>query len=62
MIRESFVILDNIKHKKEKSLWDQGINSWNDFLEKEEVKGLSKIKKLYYDSQIQKATTMGRSR
>src|SRR3989338_2141776 len=55
MIRQSFIFLDKVGNNTEKSIWEQGINSWDLFLKTEKVKGLSKPRKLYHDRQLIKA-------
>jgi len=54
MIRNSFIFLDKIGPKRERNIWQQGIHSWDDFLENN-VFGISRYRKLYYDRQILKA-------
>ncbi|MCM2325333.1 MAG: ribonuclease H-like domain-containing protein [Candidatus Woesearchaeota archaeon] len=51
MIRSTFLFLPKIKQKKERSLWDRGIRTWDDFLS-HEIKGISKKRKLAYDEEI----------
>ena len=53
MIRKSFVFLDGISPKFERRIWDQGINCWSDFVEKDSIKGISKKRKLKYHKQIE---------
>lgn len=55
MIRNSFIFLDKIRHKTEQKIWKQGIRCWNDFLDAENVKGLSKKRKNKFDLQILEA-------
>lgn len=55
MIKQSFLFLGKIGKKKEQSLWQQGINTWHDFLNHETIKGISFIKKQYYNRQLRKA-------
>lgn len=55
MITRSFVILEKIGLQRERQLWQQGIKDWHDFLKEENIKGISKVKKYYYDRQIQEA-------
>ena len=54
MIRNSFIFLPRIRQKKEQSIWEQGIRHWDDFL-KNELKGISKKAKPYYDRKILEA-------
>ena len=51
MIRNSFIFLEKIKDI-EKSIWQQGICSWDDFLKAEKIVGLSRARKLYYNRKI----------
>ncbi len=55
MIRHSFIILDRIGARGEKNIWSQGIRSWDDFLNAEKIKGISKKSKHYYDRQLKRA-------
>ncbi|MBW2994930.1 ribonuclease H-like domain-containing protein [Candidatus Woesearchaeota archaeon] len=57
MIQNSFIFLDKISEKKEKLLWQQGITNWNRFLEAEEINGISKSRKTFYDIQLRRAKT-----
>jgi hypothetical protein len=56
MIRNTFLFLARIKQKKEQSIWKQGIKDWDDFLNND-VKGISKKTKLYYNRKIIEAKT-----
>ncbi len=55
MIQNSFVFLEKIGDKLEKNLWQQGINNWSSFINSNKIKGISKIRKNYYNRQILKA-------
>jgi len=55
MIRNSFIFLDKIRHKTEQKIWKQGISCWNDFLDAENVKGLSKKRKDKFDLKLLEA-------
>ncbi|MBU0457440.1 MAG: ribonuclease H-like domain-containing protein [Nanoarchaeota archaeon] len=55
MIKNSFIFLEKISNKKERNIWKQGIKDWHDFLNVENVKGISKEKKYYYDRKIKEA-------
>jgi uncharacterized protein len=55
MIRNSFIFLERISKKKEQNIWQQGIKDWQDFLKKDYIKSISKIKKHYYNRKIQEA-------
>jgi uncharacterized protein YprB with RNaseH-like and TPR domain len=45
MIKNSFIFLNNFGYSREKALWNSGILSWEDFLNKKSIKGLSKTNK-----------------
>lgn len=51
MLRNTFLFLDGIRQGRERSLWQQGIHDWNDFLSLK-VKGISENKKARLDSQL----------
>lgn len=55
MITNSFVFLEKISAPKEKKLWQQGILDWNDFLKTEKIKGITPLKKSYYDRRIKES-------
>jgi uncharacterized protein len=55
MIRNSFIFLPKISNKKEQNIWDQGINTWNEFLKANNIKGISKKAKIFYDKKIKEA-------
>ncbi len=55
MIRQSFIFLEKIDNKTEQNLWKQKIDSWDSFLAKKNIKGISKARKFYYDRQLLKA-------
>jgi hypothetical protein len=55
MIRNSFIFLDRISRNSEKNIWNQGISDWDKFLEKENIKGISRLRKSRYDRQIKDA-------
>ncbi|MBN1157536.1 ribonuclease H-like domain-containing protein [Candidatus Woesearchaeota archaeon] len=52
MIRNSFIFLDRFGQKKERSIWNQRIYSWNDFLDAKRIKGVSETKKGFFDRKI----------
>ena len=54
-ITNSFIFLNRISYKREKSIWQQSIYNWDSFLNEEKIKGISKINKLKYDSHIKDA-------
>ena len=55
MIQNTFLLLERVSKNLEKSFWSQGINDWDDFLNKETIKGISKARKLYYDRKLMEA-------
>ena len=55
MIRNSFIFLEQIREKKERVIWRQGIHHWQDFMKAETIKGISKGKKYYYDRRLHEA-------
>lgn len=57
MIRNSFIFLDKINKKTEQNLYKQGILSWDDFLKKDKIKGISKLRKSFYDKKIKEASS-----
>ncbi len=52
MIRGSFIFLDKIGKLSEQRIWNQGVHSWEDFLDKKDVDGVSSLRKGYYDRKI----------
>ena len=55
MIKNTFLVLENVGLKKEKSIWQQGIDDWNDFLAVDRIKGISRKAKIYYDKRLAEA-------
>ena len=55
MIRQSYIFLPGINKKSEQNLWKQGITDWDSFLNKQNIEGLSKARKFYYDRHLLKA-------
>jgi uncharacterized protein YprB with RNaseH-like and TPR domain len=56
MIRNTFSILSGIGPKKEKSLWRQGIHTWDDFLARPTINGLSPDNKRMHNEAIELAS------
>ena len=56
MIRNTFLFLPKIKQKTELKIWKQGIKDWDDFLNND-VKGISKKTKAFYNRKITEAKT-----
>ncbi len=52
MIKKSFIFLERIGNRLEKNIWNSGIHDWDSFLNCNNIKGLSKHRKLYYDRKI----------
>ena len=55
MIRNTFIFLPGFGEQKEKELWKQGIDNWNDFLKAKSIEGISEEKKGKYDKIIEDA-------
>ena len=55
MIRSSFIFLERIGQQLEEDLWRQGIRDWDSFLSAKSIKGLSGIRKAYYDRKVREA-------
>ncbi len=55
MIENTFILLDGIGYKTEKNLWRQGILHWDDFLEKEDIVGISDNRKRNLDKELELA-------
>jgi len=55
VIENSFIFFPKIRKKKEEAIWKQGILNWDDFVSAENIKGISKRTKNYYDRQLIKA-------
>ncbi len=57
MIENSFIFLKGFGYIKERKLWEQGILDWNDFLNTEKIKGISRKNKLKFDRMTKDAMT-----
>ena len=55
MIRHSFIFLSGFGEVRERHLWENGILSWEDFLEKERIKGIPERRKPLLDMEIKEA-------
>lgn len=55
MISRSFIILDGIGDRTERSLWQHGIRTWDDFLSCESVPRIAQGRKSAYDEDLEKA-------
>lgn len=52
MIQHSFIFLPKVSQKTEQNIWQQGIRDWSQFLDRKEIKGLSVIRKGFYDRHL----------
>ncbi|MBI3035486.1 ribonuclease H-like domain-containing protein [Candidatus Woesearchaeota archaeon] len=52
MITNSFIFLERVGDKIEKNIWSNGIRTWDNFLARKYIKGMSRHRKLYYDRKI----------
>jgi hypothetical protein len=55
MIQNSFIFMPRITQNKEKIIWSQGINCWDDFLKEKSIKGITEAKKPSYNRLIEDA-------
>jgi uncharacterized protein YprB with RNaseH-like and TPR domain len=55
MIENTFIILDRVGKRMEQMLWQQGIQTWTEFLNAELIKGISRGRKAYYDRKLVEA-------
>lgn len=55
MINQSFIFLDGVSAKTEQKIWSQSIHSWQDFIYKPRVDGISKERKYFYNLKLHKA-------
>ncbi|MDI6744587.1 MAG: ribonuclease H-like domain-containing protein [Thermodesulfovibrionales bacterium] len=55
MIRNTFSILNGIGIKLEKRLWENGILTWSDFIDTQEIHFISSDKKAIFDSRLSSA-------
>lgn len=56
MIKNTFIFLPGISHKKEELLWRGGICDWSDFLNTSSINGISAKRKAHYDLLLKKAS------
>jgi len=52
MIENSFVILEKISKGTEKNIRKQNINTWDDFIDAQQIKGISNKRKIYYSRKL----------
>jgi uncharacterized protein len=57
MIQNSFIFLPRITANKEKSIWQQGIDSWSAFQKEKSIKGITDLRKPHYNRLIDEART-----
>ena len=55
MIRNSFLFLERVGERTERSLWQGGISDWNDFLRQRSLPGFGTLRKGHCDRQLLKA-------
>jgi uncharacterized protein len=56
MIKNTFQVFKGITQRKEKELWNTGIKTWDDFLQKDKIKGISYESKYQLELQIKKCS------
>lgn len=52
MIQNSFIFLPKISTITEQNIWKQGIHTWDQFLQQKNIKGLSPVRKGFYDRHL----------
>lgn len=52
MLTSSYVLLDGIGPRREFTLWEKGLKTWDDFIEEPRIRGISEDKKEVLDSQL----------
>ncbi|MDY6788476.1 MAG: ribonuclease H-like domain-containing protein [Candidatus Nanohaloarchaea archaeon] len=55
MLRNSFLLMEGIGKKSEQKLWRQGITTWNDFIDAEDIKGIGGSRNKEYTGLLKKA-------
>ncbi len=55
VLDRSFVLLDGVGERTERRIWDQGVRTWDDFLERDIVSPFSKARKERADSVLEEA-------
>ncbi len=55
MLKNSFIFLKGFGYVKERRLWEQGILTWDDFLNTDRINGISKANKFKFDKMIEDA-------
>ena len=56
MIKNSFIFLEGVGEQKEKAIWKQGITDWQQFIDADDIKGISKKRKAYYNRRLGEAS------
>lgn len=56
MIKNTFCILDGIGEKLERHLWKQGILTWKDFTDSDELLGFTSERKRFFDESLSRAS------
>lgn len=55
MIRNTFLLLNGVSFGREKRLWQQGIRTWNDYLNAKTIQGIKQETKAKHDVQLREA-------
>ena len=55
MIETSFCFLAGVGHRTERRWWQQGVNTWADFLCARSIPRIGSIRKAYYDEELRRA-------
>lgn len=56
MLQQSFIFLKGISQRTEQKLWTSGVSDWHSFLRSKEITGISPARKIFYDSELVKAS------
>lgn len=62
MLESSFIFLKGIGEATERALWDEGLNSWDQFLAHEDLPRFSPFRKVQYDQELRLAQSRLQSR
>ncbi len=55
MLESSFIHLERFGKRRENALWSSGILKWKDFLNADNIRGISQRYKSYYDEEIKRS-------
>lgn len=55
MLRQSFIFLDKFGESSERKLWEAGVHTWDDFLSREELPGITNARKALYKMSVKRA-------